>query len=555
MCFGQLFGIKLYKEAQKAKLMKYSKYSVVIIGSGIAGLYLAYKLAKSKNNKDGVLVITKSAVNECNSRLAQGGIVAVMPDVNKADSISSHVFDTVKAGAGLNDFNAVKYVSEYSALAIRGLINAGVKFDKKEDGSFDFALEGAHSIPRILHTKDTTGLSIENALIERANKAHEIEIYENTMGVELLIDGQNTVRGVLTFSENDGFEAILSNAVVIATGGAGQLYKRTTSRPVTTGDGIYLAHSVGAEISDMEFVQFHPTALNVENSECLPLVSEAVRGEGAKLVNKKGERFILKYDKMGELAPRDIVARAIYDEMKQTGEDFVYLDITDIGVEKFKERFPAITKYCKDYGVDLNKKLIPVSPAAHYLMGGVKVNLDFETSVKNLYCIGEAARTGLHGANRLASNSLLECVVSAMGLYDNLSYKNLAAPKNYDEKIKNLLSEYQNEEPFYIEDSKAVKNKIKNIMWQHAGILRDEASLQKGLFELSEIKKLLQGKKVFSDFASYEIRNMVGVGEIIIKSALERRNSAGAHFRRDTYLENNKETEIKERINNEIPVK
>lgn len=536
--------------------MKYSKYSAVIIGSGISGLYLAYKLAKSKNNKDGVLIVTKSSVDECNSRLAQGGIVAVMPDVNKADSISSHVFDTVKAGAGLNDFNAVKYVSEYSALAIKGLINAGVKFDKKEDGSFDFALEGAHSIPRILHTKDTTGLSIEKALIEKANKAREIEIYDNTMAVELLVDSSNVVRGVLIFDENSGeFEAVLSNTVVLATGGAGQLYKHTTSRPVTTGDGIYLANSVGAEISDMEFIQFHPTALNVDNVECQPLVSEAVRGEGAKLVNKKGERFILKYDKMGELAPRDIVARAIYDEIKQSGEPCVYLDITDIGVEKFKERFPAITKYCEEYGVDLDKKLIPVSPAAHYLMGGVKVNLDFETSVKNLYAIGEAARTGLHGANRLASNSLLECVVSAMGLYDNLSYKDLSAPKNYDEKIKDLISEYQTEEPAFVEDSECIKNKIKDIMWNCAGILRDEASLKKGLFELSEVKKCLMGKRVFSDFASFEIRNMIEVSEIVIKAALERRNSAGAHFRCDTYSENKEITVVEDSINNEISVK
>ncbi|MCD8024979.1 MAG: L-aspartate oxidase, partial [Candidatus Gastranaerophilales bacterium] len=512
--------------------MKYSKYSAVIIGSGISGLYLAYKLAKSKNNKDGVLIITKSSVDECNSRLAQGGIVAVMPDINKADSISSHVFDTVKAGAGLNDFNTVKYVSEYSALAIKGLINAGVKFDKKEDGSFDFALEGAHSLPRILHTKDKTGLSIENALIEQVNKAKEIEIYENTMAIELLDDATGAVRGVLTFNEKNGeYEAIFSNVITIATGGAGQVYKYTTSRPVTTGDGIYLANSIGAEISDMEFVQFHPTALNISGLNTLPLVSEAVRGEGAKLVNKKGERFILNYDKMGELAPRDVVARAIYDEMKKTGENFVYLDISDIGIEKFKTRFPSITKYCDDNGIELNKNLIPVAPAVHYFMGGIKVNLDFETNIKNLYAIGEAAATGLHGANRLASNSLLECVVSAMGLYDNLSYKDLRPPKNYDEKIKNFLYNFQEQEPYFIEDSSSLKAEIKNLMWNYAGILRDENRLNKGLFELNEIKKKIEGRYVFSDFASYEIRNMIAVSEIIIKSALKRRNSAGAHYR------------------------
>ena len=536
--------------------MKYSKYSAVIIGSGISGLYLAHKLSKSKNNKDGILVITKASVNECNSRLAQGGIVAVMPDVNKADSISSHIFDTVKAGAGLNDFNAVKYVSEYSALAIRGLINAGVKFDKKEDGSFDFALEAAHSLPRILHTKDKTGESIENALIDKVNKAKDVEIYENTMAVELLVDKYNAVKGVIAFSEQTGeFEAILTNAVIIATGGIGQLYKYSTSRPVATGDGICLAKKAGAKIEDMEFVQFHPTALSVKNAETMPLVSEAVRGEGAKLVNKKGERFILKYDKKAELAPRDIVARAIYDELKNSNEDFVYLDITDIGPEKFKERFPQITNYCEEFGVDLNQKLIPVSPACHYLMGGIKVNLDFETNIKNLYAIGECARTGLHGANRLASNSLLECVVSAMGLYDNLTFQDLTAPKNYDEKIKNVISMYEEQEPSYIEDADIIKNKIKDIMWNYAGILRNEALLRKGLFELEEIKKLIENKTVFSDFNYYEIRNMLTVAEIVINSALERKESIGAHFRTDACTKDEEQIENKGIVENEISVK
>lgn len=514
--------------------MKYSKYSAVIIGSGISGLFLAYKLSKSKNIKDGILVITKSALDDCNSRLAQGGIVSVIPGLNKNDSISSHVYDTVKAGAGLNDFNAVKYVSENSEAAIKELIKAGVNFDKNNDGNFDFALEGAHTIPRILHTKDKTGYSIERALIEKAVSSKEIEIYEETMAIELLVDNSDIVRGVLTFSEKTGeYEAVLSNAVILATGGAGQLYKQTTSRPVTTGDGIYLAKSAGAEISDMEFVQFHPTALSVDGSECKPLVSEAVRGEGGKLLNSKGERFLLKYDKRGELAPRDIVARVIFEELKNSNEEFVYLDIKRIGIENFKERFPSITEYCIQYGIDIDSGLIPVSPAAHYSMGGVKVDLDFESNVRNLYAIGEAARTGLHGANRLASNSLLECVVSAMGLYENLCYKNLAAPKNYDEKIKNLLSLYQTEEPYYIEDAEDIKNKIKEIMWDYAGIERNDKSLKEGLFELNEVKNKLAGKKVFSDFASYEIRNMLYAAEIIINAALNRRESVGAHYRTD----------------------
>ena len=514
--------------------MKYSRYSAVIIGSGIAGLTLAYELSKNKSLKDGILVLTKSTIDDCNSKLAQGGIVAVMSEHNKQDTISSHVSDTIKAGSGLNDFNAVKFISEHSNCAIKELIKIGVKFDKNEKGNFDFALEGAHSLPRILHTKDNTGYSIEMALINKINSAKDIEVYENTMAVDLLVDGENTVRGVLSFNKQEEYETIFSNAVIIATGGVGQLYKTTTSRPTATGDGIYLANSVGAEISDMEFIQFHPTALAVKNNECAPLVSEAVRGEGGKLVNKNGERFILKYDQRGELAPRDIVARAIDDEIKNSGEDCVYLDITDIGVEKFKQNFPSITEYCDEYGIDLSKGVIPVSPAAHYLMGGVKVNLDFETNVKNLYAIGEASRTGLHGANRLASNSLLECVVSALGLSDYLGYKNLIAPKNYDENIKNIIDKYEEEEPYYIENASEIKNKIRDIMWQNAGILRSEESLNKGLFEISEIQKEFKEKTVFSDFESYEVRNMLEIAQIVLKASLKRTASIGAHYRIDS---------------------
>lgn len=514
--------------------MKYSRYSAVIIGSGISGLCLAYELSKNKNIKDGILVLTKSKTDDCNSKLAQGGIVGVMREFNKNDTVSSHMSDTIKAGAGLNDFNAVKFISEYSDYAIKELIKIGVKFDKDEKGNYDFALEGAHSIPRILHTKDKTGYSIEQALIQKVNKSKDIEIYENTMAVELLIDSQNAVRGVLAFNKQEEYEAIFSNAVIIATGGIGQLYKTTTSRPTTTGDGIYLANKAGAEIIDMEFVQFHPTALSVKNNECAPLVSEAVRGEGGKLVNKKNERFILKYDKRGELAPRDIVARAIDEEIKQSNEDCVYLDISDIGVETFKKNFPSITEYCNEYGIDLDKKLIPVSPAAHYLMGGIKVNLDSETNIKNLYAVGEASRTGLHGANRLASNSLLECVVGAISLADYLSYKDLTAPKNYDEKIKDTLHKYEEDEPYYIEDTISIKNKIRDIMWQYAGILRDENSLKKGLFEINELKKEFIGKEVYSNFGLYEVRNMLEIAQIVLCASLNRKNSIGAHYRIDS---------------------
>ena len=385
--------------------MKYSKYSVVIIGSGAAGLYLALSVAKNNRLKDGILVVTKSSLNECNSRLAQGGIVSVMPDINKNDNVTSHVMDTIKAGCGLSDFNVAKFISENSSTVIKDLIDLGVEFDRDENGNLAFTLEAAHSMPRILHAGgDSTGRVIEDKLAECVRKSDSIEVYEGTIAVELLCDNKNTCRGVLVYNPNtDSYEAIYSNAVVLATGGVGQVYEYTTNPAVATADGVALAHLAGAEVSDMEFVQFHPTALKTSSgSKNMPLVSEAVRGEGAKLLNTNKESFMQMYDKREELAPRDVVARAIFHEMERTNSKNVFLDISPIGLERFKKRFPSITSICNECGIDLEEKLIPVAPAAHYFMGGVKVNLNMETSVKNLYAIGEVSRTGLHGANRLA---------------------------------------------------------------------------------------------------------------------------------------------------------
>ena len=296
--------------------MKYSKYSVVIIGSGVAGAYLAYKIATQKHLNDGVLLIAKSALNTSSSELAQGGIVAVLPEINKGDSISSHISDTIKAGCGLNDFNAVKHISQSSSCVIQDLMNLGVEFDKTPEGKLSFALEAAHSIPRILHVKDATGRAIENVLIQRVKENDVIDIYEDTSAVEILVDKTNSAKGVIVYNRDaDSYEAVYSNAVVIATGGIGQLYAHTTNPSVATGDGIALAYRAGAKVKNMEFVQFHPSALAVSNKLTMPLVSEAVRGAGAKLCDTKGNYFAKNFDERGELAPRDIVARAIYTTM------------------------------------------------------------------------------------------------------------------------------------------------------------------------------------------------------------------------------------------------
>ncbi len=519
--------------------MKHSKYSIVIIGSGAAGLYLALCAARNCRTKDGILVITKSKLNECNSALAQGGIVSVMPEINKNDNVTSHIMDTIKAGCGLNDFNVVKFISENSSYVINDLINLGVEFDKKEDGNLSFTLEAAHSMPRILHAGgDYTGKMIEDKLAYLVKKSDSIEVYENSMAVELLCDNKKACRGVLIYNPSlDCYEAVYSNAVVLATGGVGQVYEYTTNPVVATSDGIALAHFAGAEVCDMEFVQFHPTALSVplsgEKAKNMPLVSEAVRGEGAKLLNINKQPFMEKYHNKAELAPRDVVARAIFDEMENTGARNVFLDISPIGLERFKKRFPAITNICNEANIDLSTGLIPVSPAAHYFMGGVKVNLNMETSIENLYAIGEVSRTGLHGANRLASNSLLECVVCAYKLADTLSNRNLDAPRGFDSTVKATLETYEANLVNEILETGILKRMLKKAMWQNAGIIRTGAGLKNALRVIEDIKLISRNSRVCSNKEGYELRNLITTAELIVEAALNRENSIGAHFRQD----------------------
>ena len=534
--------------------MKYSKYSVVIVGSGIAGLYLAYKLSCAKNYKDGILLITKSGLNESNSRLAQGGIVAVLPE-NKLDSTSLHVSDTIKSGCGLSDFNVVKFISENSAKVIEDLLKIGVEFDKNERNRLNFTIEAAHSIPRVLHAGgDCTGKVIESRLCELISKCDSITIYEETLAVELLCDQNGECKGILTYnSKNDSYEAIYSNATVLATGGAGQVYKYTTNPGVATGDGLALAINAGAKIRDMEFIQFHPSALDVPHcgasSDCgggkMSLISEAVRGEGAVVVDETGECFVKKYDERGSLAPRDVLSRAIYMHMQEKQDQSdgakIYLDISKIGMEKFKARFPGITEICENSGVDLAKMLIPIAPSAHYCMGGISTQVNGTTSIKGLYAIGEVACTGLHGANRLASNSLLECVVSAYELAKLLGKSELDAPRMIDEAAKATVDAYSCDIDYEIEvDVAALTSKIKNVMWNNAGILRSEKGLSNALFELNEIEKTLglpEGvRRKRLNREQYELRNMLAVARAIVIAALERKIGIGAHYRSDDAL-------------------
>ncbi len=515
--------------------MKHTQYSAVIVGSGIAGLYAAIKLHKEVNLPNGLLIVTKSQLIESNSKYAQGGMVCVMAE-NELDSCTLHIEDTIKAGAGLTDAKVAKFISEKSEQVALELQEFGVKFDRDENNKLKFTKEAAHSVNRILHAGgDATGYYIENSLVQYLMAQKGVKIYEQTLAVELLKDSLNTNRGLITYnySENE-YEVIETPVVILATGGIGQLYKYTTNPDITTGDGIALAYRAGAVVKDMEFVQFHPTAFSLNAGGTMFLISEAVRGEGAKLVDEDGHTFMEKYDKRLELAPRDIVTRAIFSEMKQRKTKNLYLDATHIGEESFEKRFPTIYSNCKKYKINPAKDYIPVSPSAHYFMGGIKTKVNGTTSIDGLYAIGETACTGLHGANRLASNSILECAVTAYELVNHLKNTDLSPNYIQDDNITKTISFYENE-PYAsrMDDIDKMFKEIKQMMWENAGIIRNEKKLKSALEELEYMKMQFGCTYKCPDRSHYEIRNMLTVAMLIVKFALNRKESRGAHYRED----------------------
>ena len=515
--------------------MKYSEYSVVIVGSGAAGLYAALKISQQINLPDGVLIVTKSNLGESNSKYAQGGIVGVLHQ-NEADSVDLHVKDTIKAGAGLSERKTVEYISQASDEVITDLMENGVEFDREADGSLTFTLEAAHSIRRILHSGgDATGRGITEALCRDVIADGNITVMENAMAVELLVNSDKECKGIILYNELTGeHEIVYTSALVLATGGVGQIYKYTTNPSGATGDGIDLAYNAGAVIQDMEFIQFHPTALALDpDNKDRFLISEAVRGEGAKLINHHGDEFMSLYHDRRELAPRDIVTRAIYSEMKKEHSYNVFLNASMIDSIKLLKRFPTISKRCDEKGIDISKKPIPVAPAAHYSMGGIKAAVEGRTSIRGLYAIGETASTGLHGANRLASNSLLECVVCAYELADYLSFANLETPKRIDDSIRNIIDLYS--KPLDDEDYNisSLKSELKNLMWNNAGIIRSEESLVKAETEIKRMKSEFKRERKCLNKEEYEYRNMLTTAELIVKGALARKESRGAHCRSD----------------------
>jgi L-aspartate oxidase len=488
-------------------------YDYLVIGSGIAGLYAAL-LARRHGT---VCIVTKAKIDEANTRYAQGGIAAA---VGPEDSPELHLADTVAAGAGLVDEEAARVLVEEGPDRVADLVRFGVPFDTV-DGEIALTREAAHRIPRILHAGgDATGLHIEVSLSERTRR-DGVAVLDHTLATELLLDG-GCVAGAGTLDVRSGARGeVRARHTILAAGGAGRLYHVTTNPAVATGDGIALAFLAGAEVTDMEFVQFHPTALRVPGAPVF-LISEAVRGEGGLLRNVQGEAFMRRYHEAAELAPRDVVARAIVTEMARTGADHVLLDVTHLPAAHVAARFPQIYRTCLDHGIDLARTPVPVSPAAHYFMGGVRTNTWGETTLPGLYACGEVACTGVHGANRLASNSLLETVVFAQRAVE----RSVASPGGAARPSSDAMA---------LEDRPAeapppTLDGLQRLMWERAGIVRDGAGLEDAARTLAAWHAAVPPP---SDRPSYELAGLLLVARLVTEAARARTESRGAHYRTD----------------------
>jgi L-aspartate oxidase len=487
---------------------------ILVVGTGIAGLYTALK-AKDAGR---VIVLTKRRLEDSNTEYAQGGIAAA---ISNEDSPRLHFEDTIQAGAGLCDEEAVRVLVEEGPSCVLELVEMGTQFDKDALGGFQLTREGAHGARRILHARgDATGDEIRRSLQARAY-AEGILIYENHYIIDILTDDDGRCFGVLALDQHDHMTAYLAKATVLCTGGAGQLYINSTNPEVATGDGIAIAWRAGAEVTDLEFIQFHPTALYGEGSPKF-LISEAVRGEGALLLNSQGERFMPLYHAEAELAPRDIVARAIVDQMRRTGAPCAYEDARQIPA--VEQRFPTIYKACLRRGFDMRRDLIPVAPAAHYIMGGVRTDTMGRTNIEGLYACGEVACTGVHGANRLASNSLLDGLVFG---------KRIASLLREELREHLRIPRLQYRQPPAIPDRPLshLWTEVQQLMWDRVGILREASGLQAAIDRLAQIEHSLTG--ALHTREGYQVANLATVGLLVARSALERTESRGGHYRLD----------------------
>jgi L-aspartate oxidase len=496
-----------------------NRYDYIVVGSGIGGLYTAL-LARVHGS---VLIITKGSIDDCNTRHAQGGIAAA---IGKGDSPELHIKDTINAGDGLSDEEAVNILVREAPERIADMVRYRVPFDTLE-GEISLTMEAAHSVPRILHAGgDATGEHIELALSQQV-RSSRIQVLENFLATEIRLD-KGKVAGIQALDCRTGtYEEFECDYLVLATGGAGQLFKYNTNSVIATGDGIALAFNAGAEIADMEFFQFHPTALRLPGVPPF-LISEAVRGEGGVLRNASGDRFMADYHEKADLAPRDVVARAIVNEMKKSASDRVFLDVTHLPPQTITTRFPHIYRFCLDRGLDITKDLIPVAPAAHYMIGGIKTNTWGETNIARLFAAGEVACTGVHGANRLASNSLLEAIVFSRRIVEKT--KNKSKEKTPEEgKVKMLYASLGQRPSLKAVPAPGLAG-LQQLHWDKAGIIRDKQGLNQGAGILATWQQSLRPP---TDQPSYELSNLVLTGRLLTEAALIREESRGAHFRAD----------------------
>lgn len=517
----------------------------LIIGSGIAGLTLGLKLSQLGK----VTIITKKQKADSNTNWAQGGIASVL---SESDSFESHISDTLDCGVGLCNSQAVEKIVTQGPAMIKELLDLGANFSS-ENGYIKLGKEGGHSANRIVHADDLTGREIENTLLDAVHKSNNIDLFEYLFAIDLLINKNikrkfrkknsvNNCYGVYAFDvEKKIVKKIIAKYTIIASGGAGQIYMHTTNPGIATGDGIAMGYRAGCEIANMEFIQFHPTTLyepDTENKESVYLITEAARGAGAKLKTIDGKEFMKNYDERGELAPRDIVARAIDNELKKSGEKFVYLDMTDIHEDKIKSEFPNIYKTCIEKSIDITKVPIPVVPAAHYVCGGIKTDLRGRTNIKNLYACGEVTMTGVHGANRLASNSLLEGMVFANAIYDDLNKIYTRDGIVINDNIYDMIYDWDDSGTENTEEWILIshdKREIKELMSDYVGIVRNTYRLERAMKRLKMIKTEINDfyKKTKVSVELLELRNIVTVAYLVIKSSMHRKESRGLHYMTD----------------------
>jgi len=510
----------------------------LVIGSGIAGLSFALKAAQHGQ----VLIVTKSNEDESNTKYAQGGVAVVVD--KEEDSFEKHIEDTLIAGDGLCNEEVVKIVVEEGPQRIREIIDYGTNFDKTNQGIFDLAKEGGHSESRVLHYKDITGFEIERALLEQIHQNKNIEILTHYFAIDLItqhhlgkfVDRSSkdiTCFGIYALNHlTNEVEKILSKVTVMASGGAGHIYSITTNPTIATGDGVAMVYRAKGKVRDMEFIQFHPTALYNPGDYPSFLISEAVRGFGGILKRRNGEEFMQEYDVRKSLAPRDIVARAIDAEMKKSGDDFVYLDIRHRNKEDLLAHFPNIYAKCLSIGIDMTKDMIPVSPASHYMCGGVMVDTNGQSSIQRLYACGECSSTGLHGANRLASNSLLEALVFAHRIYKDAIHKANASfmPLNIPDWNEHGVKQ-QNEDILVTHNVR----EMQKIMNDYVGIVRSDFRSERALRRLRLLHEETEDfyKKTKLSVKLCELRNLIQVSYLVVKSAMIRKESRGLHFTTD----------------------